>query len=61
MEGNYEKYIFLVNSTVIAIEAENKTKAIEIFQYQFNRLYEMDWEVKRLYTEINIDGEFIRR
>jgi hypothetical protein len=55
-----EKYIFLVNNTVVAIEAADKTKAIEIFKDQFNRLYDMDWEIKRLVTEININGEFKR-
>lgn len=55
-----EKYIFLVNNTCISIEAENKMKAIETFEREFDKLFLMDWEVKRLYTEILSNGEYKR-
>lgn len=57
---DFEKYLFLVNNTIIAIEAENKSVAIKVFQKEFEQLFLMDWEIKRIYTEITIDGEYKR-
>lgn len=54
---SYEKYIFLVNNTAVTIEAEDKLSAIEIFKEKFSTLFLMDWSIKRVNTEITIDGE----
>ncbi len=60
MEMNFEKYAFLVNDTIITIEAEDKKNAIDIFETEFKMLFGMDWTIKRVYTEVTIKGEFNR-
>lgn len=57
---DFEKYIFLVNNTCISIESKDKMEAIKTFESEFKMLFNMDWNIKRLGTEITIDGEYNR-
>lgn len=55
----YQKYIILVNNIVIAVEAIDKTQAIDKFKNEFKNLYELDWSIKKVQSEININNEYI--
>ncbi|EQB4341609.1 hypothetical protein ACYJ2U_001836 [Clostridium botulinum] len=52
---NYEKYIILVNNTVIEIEAKNKKDAIEKFEDNHKQLFNMDWSIKKVQLGIKIN------
>lgn len=54
MMNKTEKYIFLVNNTAVSVEALNKLDAIKTFEKEFNILFNMDWSIKRLSSEITI-------
>lgn len=58
---NFESYMFACgNDCNIVIEAKNKINAIEIFQEQFKMRFTEDWQVFRITTRVDIEGNFIR-
>lgn len=58
---DYESYMFACgNDFNVVIEAENKIKAIEIFQEQFKMRFNEDWKVFRIITKVDIEGNFNR-
>ena len=54
---DFEKYIFIIDETVIAIESANKREAIAIFESKISELFNMNFKVKRVNQEVTIDKE----
>lgn len=58
---DFESYMFSCEDGCnVVIEAENKIKAIEIFQDQFKMRFLEDWKVFRITTRIDIEGNYNR-
>ena len=55
-----ESYMFACNNGAnIIIEAEEKSKAIQIFEKEFSMLFNGDWKIFRITRRIDIDGKSI--
>lgn len=51
------KFVFIIpqQNYSVAIEAESKMAAIEIFNQEYPKLFNMDFNIMRIGREINID------
>jgi len=58
---DYESYMFACEDGCnIVIEAENKRKAIEIFEKEFEIRFLQDWKVFRIITRVDIESNINR-
>ena len=55
-----ESYMFACsNGANIIVEAEEKSKAIQIFESDFTMLFHGDWKIFKITRRVNINGEYL--
>lgn len=56
---DYSCYMFACGNMNILVEAEDKTKAIEVFKYKYKTLFNDDWKIFKVQTLINMEYDKI--